>query len=116
MHELGVTRAVLQIVLDAVEERSLSRVVGVTLTVGELRGFEQEWVQRYFTSAARGTKAEGATIRLVTVASRCRCHTCGHEFRIDVAGSAATRCPRCRSRDYRLFTGKELMVTGMEAV
>jgi hydrogenase nickel incorporation protein HypA/HybF len=116
MHELGVTRAVLQIVLDTLEDRHLSRAVGVTLTVGELRGFEEEWVQRYFTSAARGTKAQDATVTLVTVPSRCRCRRCGTEFRIDVAARDVARCPTCQDRDYELCAGKELMITGMEAV
>jgi hydrogenase nickel incorporation protein HypA/HybF len=109
-------RAVLRIALETLEERGLSRATGITLTVGELRGFEQEWVQRYFTSAARGTRAQGATVTLVTVPSRCRCLQCGTEFRIDIAARGVSRCPNCRNRDYRLCAGKELMITGMEAV
>lgn len=115
MHELGVTRAVLRISLDTLEERGLSRVRAVTLSVGELRGFQQEWVQRYFTSAARGTKAEGARITLVTIPSACRCRQCHQTFRIDIAACGVPRCPSCHSRDYRLCAGKELMITGMEA-
>ncbi len=116
MHELGVTKAVLTTVLATLDEHGLSKVTGVTLTVGELRGFEQEWVQRYFTAAAQGTAAAEATITLVTVTSRFHCNGCRQDFHVDIRGEVRSRCPFCGGRDYELGAGKELMITGMEAV
>ncbi|GAA2182854.1 hydrogenase maturation nickel metallochaperone HypA [Brooklawnia cerclae] len=115
MHELGVTRAVLKVVLAEANERGLTSVVGITLTVGEMHGFEQEWIQRYFSAAARGTAAEGARITMVPVPPRFRCRLCEADFAIDVRRDRVPRCPRCHARDYELLAGKELMVTGMQA-
>jgi hydrogenase nickel incorporation protein HypA/HybF len=115
MHELSVTRVVLQTVLDRLERDGLSQVVGITLTVGELRGFQPDWVQRYFTSAARGTAAADAVITMVTVPSRFACRGCGQEFHVDVHGDGVPRCPHCSGRDYHLCAGQELEITGMQA-
>lgn len=116
MHELAVTRLVLSTVLDRLRENGLSKVVAVSLTVGELRGFEQEWVQRYFSAAAKGTPAADAVVTLFRVPSRFRCRDCHQDFRIDLRGDAAQRCPHCRGRDYALCAGDELQLSGMQAI
>ena len=48
MHELQVTDRILAIVLRYAATHSVTKVVSIQLKVGELSGFEDEWIQKYF--------------------------------------------------------------------
>ncbi len=55
MHELPITRAVLDIALEFAAKESATRVVSIDLRVGELRDLVEEWAQRYFDYVSKGT-------------------------------------------------------------
>ena len=64
MHELGVTRSIVDVVLRNAQAQQAKQVLSVSLVIGEMRNLEEEWVQRYFDRCAKGTLAEGAKIKI----------------------------------------------------
>lgn len=60
MHELPIITRVLDLALEAAPEGSL--IVRVNLRVGALCDAEPLWLERYFRTAARGTRAENASL------------------------------------------------------
>ena len=46
MHELGVTRSIVDVVLRNAQAQQAKQVLSVSLVIGEMRNLEEEWVQR----------------------------------------------------------------------
>lgn len=115
MHELAVVRGILDIALRHAESEGAARIVSVGVTVGGLRGFVVQWMQRYFDQLSRGTIADGACLRIheARVAFRC---ACGEEFPVTREGLRAPVCPRCGRSDSRLVSGNELFIDNVEVM
>lgn len=114
MHELAVTKNIVEVVVRKAQEQGASRVVSVRLIVGKMRNFEREWVQRYFDRFAKGTLAEGAVLEIDYVPIVFYCHDCGATFQLEMGTGQRMRCASCGSDDYNMVTGGELLIKEME--
>jgi hydrogenase nickel incorporation protein HypA/HybF len=67
MHEAGVARRMLEIVLGRADAAGAGarRVTVVELEAGDACGASQEALRFHWTEAARGTLAEGAELRIL---------------------------------------------------
>ncbi|MEO0073677.1 MAG: hydrogenase maturation nickel metallochaperone HypA [candidate division WOR-3 bacterium] len=79
MHELAVTRAMLDQVLDEAQRRSARRVLHISLVVGEAASVVPDCVRFYFDILSEGTIAQGAEISFQRTPIRIRCPKCGRE-------------------------------------
>lgn len=116
MHELSLTRNILETALTYARRSGSERVHTVVLRLGVLRDAKREWIERYFGYLSRGTEAEGAEILIVPDPIVCRCESCCSEFGIDLdqyAGEDCS-CPSCSSRDYTLVSGTKFVIEGIE--
>jgi len=114
MHELPVTKSILEIVLRHAESADVGRVRRIHLSIGALSDLEPEWIQEYFDRLSRGTMAEGASLEVQRQPLSCSCERCEAEFtcrREDLDGAA---CPACGSNDYSVLSGTGYMVESME--
>jgi hydrogenase nickel incorporation protein HypA/HybF len=116
MHELGVTRKILAIVLTRARENDVRSVLAVRLTVGELSDLEDTWLQRYFDHLSRGTLAEGAELRITRVPVCLRCDRCAQAFQIDIHRQHTLSCPECGSEDLEMVSGDEYTIEDMEVL
>ncbi|MGI6591311.1 MAG: hydrogenase maturation nickel metallochaperone HypA [Eggerthellaceae bacterium] len=114
MHELAVTRSIVDIVVRNAAAQEAKRVLQVHLIVGKVRNFEQVWVQRYFDRFSKGTIAEGARIAIDYVPIAFYCHACGETFTFELGHDQEVCCPACGSTDYEMVTGGELMIKEIE--
>lgn len=114
MHELGVTRSIVDIVVRKGIEQRAHRIVAVRLIVGKVRNFEQVWVQRYFDRCAKGTIAEGASVQIEYVPITFYCEGCGATFELELGNNRRLSCPECGSGEYRMITGGELLIKEIE--
>jgi hydrogenase nickel incorporation protein HypA/HybF len=116
MHELAVTRNIVDIVVRNATSGGARRVVRVHLVVGKMRNFEREWVQKYFDRFAKGTIAEGAQLEIDYVPIVFYCNGCGATFQMEFGTGQRLRCVECGSDDYNMITGGELLIKDMEVV
>ena len=116
MHELAVTRSLLQILLQKVEEEHLQKVTRVFLVVGAMQNYEDVWMQRYFDKLSTGTPLEGAVIDVKRVPLRFRCRLCGETFTLNLQGEDPLVCPRRGSEKYDRISGQEFYIDRIEAV
>lgn len=107
MHELGITRNIVAIVVEAAKGK---RVTRVTLEVGKLGGVMADAIAFCFEVVAKGTPLEGAKLEIVAVPGAARCRTCEGEFPVE---NLFTACA-CGSRDVAVIRGEELMIKTME--
>lgn len=114
MHELAVTRNIVDVVVRNATSQGASRVLRVKLIVGKMRNFEREWVQRYFDRCAKGTVAEGAQLDIEYVPIVFYCNSCGATFQLKMGTMQRMRCAECGSDDYNMITGGELLIKEME--
>ena len=107
MHELGITRNI----VDIVSERAgAAKVIRVSLQIGALSAVAPAAIRFCFDVVSKGTVLEGAELQIEEIPGRARCNTCGSEFAIE---QPYGRCG-CGSSSLRCITGEELKIKEME--
>ena len=115
MHELPVTKSILDIVLKHAESNNVQRVASIELSIGALSDLEDEWLQRYFDHLSRGTVAEGARLRIQRAELTFSCRACSLEFSVAREDLDDALCPECGRSDGALISGTGYRVESMEA-
>ena len=93
MHELPVTRSILDIALVHAEANSVSRILSIHLEIGELSDLENEWIQRYFDYLSKGTIAEGAKLKIKRMPVVMQCAVCSKSFAVNIREVGEIHCP-----------------------
>jgi len=114
MHELAVTKSILQLVLEQTEKNKTSEVLKIQLVIGEMRNLEEGWIQRYFDYISKGTIAEHAVIKVKKIPVLFQCKECQAQFTADVHREEKILCPKCNCFNYDLVAGRELIVENIE--
>lgn len=112
MHELPITESIIRIAVEEAERHNVTRINEIRLKIGELSGLVPECIQYYFDIASKGTKAEGALIKIDKMSIKMKCSSCGF------SGAAEefidSRCPECRSDNMKMIGGNEFYIDSME--
>ena len=96
MHELPITQRILDVVLRHAAANNLTRIVTITLRVGELSELEDEWLQHYFDYLSKDTVAKGAQLKIERVPIVLRCGNCNETVEVTKESMAETACPGCQ--------------------
>jgi len=93
MHELSITRSLLDQALGEAEKHGAKRISRIRLLLGEGGGVVPDCVQFYFDEMKKGTAAAEAELEFKKVPLRIRCPKCGAEWGTDSSfrGSEASR-------------------------
>ena len=111
MHELSITRNVLDIVIEHARGARAQRVTAINLVVGDLTGFVDDSIQFYFDMLSPDTLAEGARLAIQRITARVRCRGCGEEF---TPSGFNWACPECFAIGGDILCGREFMVQSIE--
>lgn len=100
MHEMPFVMSLLREASEAAAREGLTRITGLTVSVGALSGIEPECVDLYFETASEGTPAEGARITYRIVPAGLCCKKCGTKYDYDPRGARRQErdpflCPVC---------------------
>ena len=115
MHEMAVIEDVVKVVLQYAEKNNAKQVVSVSLKVGEMRDFVDEWMQRFFDFASRNTIAEGAQLKVVRTPIIFSCE-CGRFFPVsidDLTTKKKVTCPFCEGENVDLRSGREFEIVSI---
>lgn len=116
MHEMAVIQDVVSVVVRSAEQSGAKQVVGITLKVGEMRDFVDEWMQRFFDFASRNTIAEGAKLKVTRTPIVFGCE-CGRFFPVsleDIRNTTKVECPFCGEKNAELRSGREFEIVSIE--
>ncbi len=118
MHELPITKSILDWACIYAEKAQAQKVVTIVLQLGVLRDLQKEWLQRYFRYISKGTIASEAEILVIEVPLTCRCTDCGETFPVDISRltDETILCPGCQVRNYEIVTGTEFRIQGIEVI
>ena len=116
MHELPVTKKILDIVLKHASINNVSKVLAIHIEIGELSDLENEWIQRYFDYVSKGTLAEGAKLNILRTPVVVKCDLCSHSFKVDIKQKEEIECLECGARNYSLISGRDYYIKDMEVL
>ena len=111
MHEMAITRSMLDLVLDTAAEAGAKRVTRITLVIGELSGVVGRAVAANFEWMRHETLAADALLEIRSVPKRARCRDCGNEYAPD---DFWWTCPACRANSFEVIAGREMSVESIE--
>jgi len=111
MHELAITKSMLDLVLEQAEKAGAKEVEKINLVIGEMTGVVGRCVQFYFDFLSKGTAAEGAALAFKVIPTTAKCLSCHKDFKL---GEFDWTCPHCRSNNIEIVGGKELFVESIE--
>ena len=86
----------------------------VYLTIGEQHDIVDDLFRGCFAYMARGTVAEKASLDITRVPLTVKCSACGAVHGLDLRDPSSRECPVCHAGDYRLNTGREFSIDGIE--
>jgi hydrogenase nickel incorporation protein HypA/HybF len=116
LHELPVVQSLFDLCIRHAYANDASRVISVTLRVGEASDLQDEWIQRYFDYVSKGTMAEGAKLIIERVPLVVRCKQCSEDFQVNLREVQRVLCPRCNETKFEYVSGREYRLEHMEIV
>ncbi|MDD4874170.1 MAG: hydrogenase maturation nickel metallochaperone HypA [Dehalococcoidales bacterium] len=111
MHEMTITRSLVDITLEEAGKANATKVTSVSIVLGEMSGAVDQSVEFYFELMTRDTIAEGAKINFRKVPNRAKCRKCGNIFK---PGGIFWECDKCHSMEMEIISGRELYVESIE--
>jgi len=100
MHESSLARQILDAVLQRARDAGAGRVLAVRGFVAETEHLSPESIAFHFAAHARGTAAEGATLRMRLVHVEAECARCKEKYAPE---HHVLLCPACGSSEARLL-------------
>jgi len=115
MHELPVTKSILDIVIKHAEANNVKKIISINLMIGDLSQLENEWIQRYFDYLSKDTIAEDAKLKIKRVPVVMQCSQCSHTFEVNIREIKEIQCPRCgRTKNFSIISGREYYIKDIE--
>ena len=111
MHELAITRSLIDLVAQEAEKQGFQKVLEIRLMVGEYSGVVPDYILDLFPYASKGTVAEGAALVFGQIPGVFRCPDCGYEGAVD---RREARCPRCGGIGLKMTAGREFYVDSLK--
>ena len=111
MHELGIMTGVLEAVNTSAQEAGATKVLKVTLSVGEMTEAIEDALVFAFEALSENTLCEEAELVINMIKPKSRCLECGVEFTHD---RFHMFCPECDSFAIKLLEGRELQIDSIE--
>ena len=116
MHELQVTKRILDIALGHAEGHQVRRIAVIHLRIGALSDLEDEWLQRYFDYLSKDTLAENARLAIEKAPIVMECESCGSSLEVRKDALQEIVCADCGESRLRLVSGSQYFVKKIEVV
>jgi hydrogenase nickel incorporation protein HypA/HybF len=111
MHELPITKSVLDMALQHAEAAGGGRITNLYLEVGQLSGVVNESVQFYWDIISEDTAAEGAKLHFTHIPLKMECLDCGASFEPE---ELTFQCTSCESLQVRVTGGEEFRLMAID--
>ena len=109
MHELSAMMNLVTAAADAAEKNGVSKVLKLTVDVGEMTGILPKYLIYYFPEASKGTVCEGAELIINEIPVTISCTDCGKDYHPEASNDRS--CPFCGSARGKIKNGRELSVS-----
>ena len=103
--------SVLDAAKESAREAGATKLLKVSLSVGEMTEAIEDSLRFAFEVLTEGTMSEGAELEINMVAPRSLCLDCGAEYEHDRFHMV---CPECGGYNTKLLAGRELQIDSIE--
>ena len=111
MHELSITKGILDLAIAKAREANSDRIVQIDLVIGDASSIIDDSVQFCFDFVSRDTIAQGARLNFHRVPVEMKCRRCGSLFGPEAVSWA---CPKCSEWDVEMVRGTEFYMESIE--
>ena len=111
MHELALTRSLIDLVQTEAQKQGFTRALELRLKVGAYSGVVPDYILDLLPYASKGTVCEGAVLLFETVPASFRCADCGYEGGVDRKSAC---CPVCGGTALKMTAGREFYVDSLK--
>jgi hydrogenase nickel incorporation protein HypA/HybF len=108
---MSLTQSIIEIVEETAEANHATKVLGITLDIGELSQVVLESLEFAMEAMTPGTILEGAALDVRWIDALARCPSCGREFHPDPLDFT---CPGCGNPFTEVVRGKEFAIASIE--
>jgi len=112
MHELAVTRQLLDLAERHATAADGGQVTDLYLVVGELSSYVNDSIQFYWDIISQGTVCAGAQLHIRRVPACLRCRSCGKKY--GLVEGMVTPCPKCGHGRVTILAGQEFRLDSLE--
>ncbi|MFH0948567.1 MAG: hydrogenase maturation nickel metallochaperone HypA [Elusimicrobiota bacterium] len=110
MHELGIAKDLLDIVLLKAKENNLKKITKISVNIGEASGIDRDFLRHSFIDhLLPGTIAESCCLEISKEEVKVKCKECSAEFLPMIFN-----CPACQSKEIEILSGKDVYVASIE--
>jgi len=113
MHEISLLENVLEILQASAREQGFTRVVKVSLEIGELSCVAEDALRFGFSAVMRGSLAEHAELEILRVMGVGQCQQCRQRVELQTLHDP---CPACGSFQIAVLQGQELKIRELQVV
>ena len=114
MHEMALCTEVVNTVVATAKENDAASVDKVSMVIGEFRDIIVDMFDSFFHFLTKNTLAEHASVTYTTVPITVMCHNCHQVFPVNLQSKDPVECPKCKARDYEMYSGNEFMIESIE--
>jgi hydrogenase nickel incorporation protein HypA/HybF len=111
MHELDITKQILDIAIAKAREADSSRILEIDLVIGDASSIVDDCIQFYFDFLSRETIAAGAKLNFLRKPLEMKCRSCSRLFYPE---KESWVCPQCQEWDVEIISGKEFYMDSIE--
>jgi hydrogenase nickel incorporation protein HypA/HybF len=111
MHELSITRNILDITIREAEKAGADEITAIYIVMGELSNYVDDAINHYWHLLGEGTIAQNATLHFKRVPARLKCADCDTEFRLN---PDSYLCPACESASIEIVAGEEFYIDSID--
>jgi len=111
MHELSLAQALIETAENTLKELPESRIVSMTIEVGQLAGISIDALEFCMPMVTKDTAADGCTVTFEEIPGKATCLECSHPYPMD---DFFIPCPACGSSKRDILQGKEFTLKHME--
>lgn len=111
MHELSVTKSILEIALQHAAKAQAQRITGLYLVIGPLSSIVDDSVQFYWDVITEDTIAAGSQLHFRRTQTRLLCLDCNFTYSPEKEELA---CPSCGGIHIKILSGEEFSLEAID--
>lgn len=112
MHEASIALSILDIAEEHCRKAGYSTIQSIAVDIGSASGVLPDALAMAFDIVKTDTIARNASLIINEIPLGGRCMECSRDFTTEEA--FLLKCPNCGGRDFKLTSGRELEVKGIE--
>jgi hydrogenase nickel incorporation protein HypA/HybF len=107
LHELSIVVNIVKEVESIAKENNLTKIDTLVLQIGELSTIIPRFIEQCYPAAVDGTSLQETKLKIEILPGNGICKKCNTVFNLR---ESQNQCPKCKSEQWEILSGKEFMI------